>query len=134
VGKTHGRSNSTTSSVSSVVSGINRTNDSYHGMNLSPYIQNTHDLGTAAAESDQSATSMLSPDIRMASELFNNSRASNEFADVVPNHNDEEIERLTQRIRDLESNERINETSLNDLNVEYQKAVNQLKKFDPTVR
>lgn len=69
----------------------------------------------------------------MASELFNNSPPSNEFAHIIPNQ-EGEVEKLTERIRDLEYKERMNESSLKSLNAEYQKAVNQLKHFDPLVR
>ncbi|CAO3658133.1 unnamed protein product [Umbelopsis ramanniana] len=68
----------------------------------------------------------------MASELFNNSPTSNEFAHITSNQEDE-IERLTERIRDLENKERMNESSLKSLNAEYQKAVSQLKHFDPVL-
>jgi hypothetical protein len=134
VGKTHERTNSTDSSVSSVVSAPSRTNDNYHGTNFTPHIQDGHDYSPAAnVESEKLASNNLSPDIRMASELFNNSAASNAFADIVPNH-DNEIQRLTERIRDLEYKERMNEASLSTLNTEYQKAVSKLKHIDPVVR
>lgn len=134
MGKTHERTNSTNSSVSSIVSGISRTNDNHHGTNLSPHIQDGHDHSPAAtAESENLAGNMFSPDVRMASELFNNSPTSNEFAHITSNQEDE-IERLTERIRDLENKERMNESSLKSLNAEYQKAVSQLKHFDPVVR
>ncbi|KAI8582826.1 hypothetical protein K450DRAFT_224993 [Umbelopsis ramanniana AG] len=68
----------------------------------------------------------------MASELFNNSSASNEFPDIPSNHNNE-IQRLTERIRDLEYKERTSESSFKNLNTEYQKAVSQLQHFDPVL-
>ncbi|KAG2181733.1 hypothetical protein INT44_008548 [Umbelopsis vinacea] len=132
VGKTHERTNSTNSSVSSVVSGLSRTNDN-HGTNITSHIQDGYDHSLAAtAESEKLTGNDLSPDIRMASELFNNSPASNEFADIASNQN-HEIQRLTERIRDLENKERTNESSLKNLNTEYQKAVSQLKHFDPVL-
>ncbi|KAI9288576.1 hypothetical protein BC943DRAFT_357443 [Umbelopsis sp. AD052] len=132
VGKTHERTNSTNSSVSSVVSGLSRTNDN-HGTNITSHIQDGYDHSLAAtAESEKLTGNNLSPDIRMASELFNNSPASNEFADIASNQN-HEIQRLTERIRDLENKERTNESSLKNLNTEYQKAVSQLDHFDPVL-
>lgn len=134
MGKTHERTNSTNSSVSSIVSGISRTNDNHHGTNLSPHIQDGHDHSPATTvESEKLAGNRFSPDIRMASELFNNSPPSNDFPHIVSNQEDE-VERLTDRIRDLEYKERLNESSLKSLNAEYQKAVSQLKHFDPVVR
>jgi DNA repair ATPase RecN len=68
----------------------------------------------------------------MASELFSDSPASSAFAEFAPNQN-EEMKRLTERVRELETKERVYEASLRDLSSEYQKASQELQKFDPVV-
>lgn len=130
MGKTHGRQNSTTSSVSSSISSISKSNDRAEFLQASSQDANRH--STHAGEAGKSVNT-VSPDVRMASELFSDSPASSAFAEFAPNQN-EEIKRLTERVRDLETKERMNEASLRDLSSEYQKASQELQKFDPVVR
>lgn len=130
MGKTHGRQNSTTSSVSSSISSISKSNDRAEFQQASSQDANRH--STHAGEGGKSLNT-VSPDVRMASELFSDSAASSAFAEFAPNQN-EEIKRLTERVRDLETKERVYEASLRDLSSEYQMASQELQKFDPVVR
>jgi hypothetical protein len=93
VGKTHGRQNSTTSSVSSSISSISKSNDRTEFQQASSQDANRH--STHAGEGGKSLNT-VSPDVRMASELFSDSPASSAFAEFAPNQN-EEMKRLTER-------------------------------------
>lgn len=132
VGKTHGRHNSTTSSVSSAVSSISKSNDQSSAATPTFGNHDTSQHSAQPSEAEKHLSNALSPDGRMASELFSDSPASSAFSDFVPDRT-EEIARLTDRLRELEAKERINEASLKDINAEYQKASQELQKFDPVV-
>ncbi|CAO3678049.1 unnamed protein product [Umbelopsis vinacea] len=93
--------------------------------------QDANRHSTHAGEGGKSLNT-VSPDVRMASELFSDSAASSAFAEFAPNQN-EEIKRLTERVRDLETKERVYEASLRDLSSEYQMASQELQKFDPVL-
>jgi hypothetical protein len=74
----------------------------------------------------------MSPDVKTAADLFSSPPVPS-FGTFEVGHN-QEVAKLTERIRELEANERIMDSKLYNVNTEYQKAVQELRKLDPVVR
>ncbi|KAG2177362.1 hypothetical protein INT43_008019 [Umbelopsis isabellina] len=91
----------------------------------------THSFVNYNGDGEAHRPRSMSPDVKPATDLFSGTPVTH--LGTFGGEANQQVAKLTERIKELEANERIMESKLYNVNTEYQKAVQELKKLDPVL-
>ncbi|KAJ2956796.1 hypothetical protein NQZ79_g7386 [Umbelopsis isabellina] len=124
-------SGSTTSSISSLVSAKSKNNDIAHRMTGQVNSELTHSFINYNGDGEAHEPQPMTPDVKPAADSFIGTPVTP--LGTFGGETNQEVAKLIERIGELEANERIMESKLYNVNTEYQKTVQELKKLDPVL-